>query len=299
MSNALKNIRRSPYQALSAILVLGANFFVISILTLVLLISQTILIHFETRPQIIAYLSDTAKQEDVNQTINSIAATLLVKDIRYISKEEALKLYKQSVGDDPNLLGTVTQLGEITADVLPASIEVSVKDPADFDKIISILNKSEVVSSTPKGDKEIDFPRDVFSELTEWTKAVRIFGIAIISAISLASILTTFIIITIKIASRRQETRTLKLIGAKNFYIAKPYLIESVVYTCSGSLIGWVLCLIVSLYSTPFLAERLMGIVTLPIPFPTLIAELAGLLTFAIALGLLSGFIAALKILRK
>ena len=58
MKTALKNIRRTPYQALAAVLVLSFNLFIVAVFLLVTLASQVILTHFETRPQEIPYLQN-------------------------------------------------------------------------------------------------------------------------------------------------------------------------------------------------------------------------------------------------
>ena len=63
LKTTLKHIRRSPYQALAAIAVMTATFFVANIFTLVALGSQAVLQHFETKPQVIAYLKDPSAAE--------------------------------------------------------------------------------------------------------------------------------------------------------------------------------------------------------------------------------------------
>ena len=61
INTALKNIRRSPYQALAAVSMTGLTVFVVSLFALVSLASQLILTSFETKPQVIAYLADEHK----------------------------------------------------------------------------------------------------------------------------------------------------------------------------------------------------------------------------------------------
>jgi len=299
MNTALKNIRRSPYQALAAIIVTSLTLFIIAAFALVSLASQTILNHFETRPQIIAYLKDDHTSEQVNELTTILASTNKIKTTSYISKDEALKIYKESVGNDPLLLGTVTDLGLVTADILPASLEITVHNPKDFDEIASVLEQADIVSSTPKGQKEIDFPKDVIDELTRWTKAIRTGGLILISVLSLTSILTIMIISSLKIASRRVEIGTLKLLGAKKFFVLKPYLLESVIYGLSSALISWLFIYIALLYSTPFFAQRLGDIINLPVS-PLIIFLLLGLLiVFSIILSLISSLWASLRFLKR
>ncbi len=295
----IKHIRRTPYQAISAIVVLTVTFFVSIIFALVAIGSQITLKHFETRPQAIAYLKNEVTQEQINPLKNKLESTGKTESVRYVSKTEALAIYRENVGDDPLLLGTVTDLSAVTADILPASIEIAVTDPDYFPEIVKILQESDLVDANAKGEKDIDFPQDIVSELTAWTKGIRLGGLTLIFALAFSSILTIMIIISMKIGHRRLEISTMKLLGANNSYIATPYIIESVIYSVIGSLFGWLGAYIAFLYATPFLAPRLTGIIFLP-PSPLFMFEvLAGALLTALLLGLFSGSLAVGRFLAR
>ncbi|KKT45685.1 MAG: Efflux ABC transporter, permease protein [Candidatus Collierbacteria bacterium GW2011_GWF2_44_15] len=299
MLTAFKNIRRSPYQALSAIFVVSITMFIVAMFALVSVASQEILLTFETKPQIIAYLKDGHTPDQVNELLTQLSTTQGVKKAIYISKQDALELYKESVGNDPMLLGTVTDWGIVTADILPASVEITAQTPKSFNSISSVLERSEIVSTTPQGKKEIDFPQDVVAELTKWTNAIRVAGLIMVAALTLVSILTIVIIISMKISGRKLEITTLKLLGARNFYIIKPYIQESFLYGVSGALIGWLTAYIALLYSTPFLSPRIGTIITFPVPFIIMLILLGGMLTFSAALALVSGFFASTRFVKR
>lgn len=299
MNTALKNIRRTPFQALSAVFVVSITLFVVGIFSLVTLASHTILLNFETKPQIIAYLKDGHTTDQVAGLISSLTSTQGVKNAIYISKQDALELYKKSVGNDPILLGTVTDWGIVTADILPASVEITASNPRTFETIVSILEKSDIISETPTGNREIDFPQDVISELTKWTNAIRMAGLLLIVALTIVCILTIMIIISMKISSRRVEIGTLKLLGAQNFYIIKPYLLESVIYGVVGAFFGWVMSYITLLYSTPFLAPRLGGVVSFPVRPEIVFGLLLSLLVFGLILSTISSLFAAARFVKR
>jgi len=299
MSTAIKNIRRSPYQALSAIFIVSLTLFIVGIFGLVTAASQEILNNFETKPQIIAYLKDGHTTEQVGGLLSSLNSTSGVKKAVYISKNDALELYKKSVGNDPVLLGTVTDWGIVTADILPASIEITAEKPDLFKNIAATLEKSDIVSVTPTGKKEIDFPQDVITELTKWTNAIRMGGLVLVIALTLVAILTIMTIISMKISSRRFEISTFKLMGAKNLYIIKPYLQESVIYGLVGSIVGWLGCLVTILYTTPFLAPRIGSIISFPIPFMAMFILFGALVLFGLIISFLSSLFAATRFVNR
>jgi cell division transport system permease protein len=299
MSTALKNIRRSPYQAISAIFIVSLTIFIVGIFGLVTAASQVILNNFETKPQIIAYLKDGHTTEQGGGLLSSLNSTSGVKKAIYISKEDALELYKKSVGNDPVLLGTVTDWGIVTADILPASIEITAQNPDSFKNIASTLEKNDIISVTPQGKKEIDYPQDVIAELTKWTNAIRMGGLVLVIALTLVAILTIMTIISMKISSRRFEISTFKLMGARNLYIIKPYLQESVIYGLTGAVIGWLGCFVILLYSTPFLAPRIGSIISFPIPFITIAILFGALIVFGLIISFLSSLFAATRFVNR
>lgn len=299
MSTALKNIRRSPYQALSAIFIVSLTIFIVGIFGLVTLASQEILNNFETKPQIIAYLKDGHTTEQVGGLLSSLNSTTGVKKAIYISKDDALELYKKSVGNDPVLLGTVTDWGIVTADILPASVEITAQNPNSFKNIAATLEKSDIISVTPQGKKEIDYPQDVITELTKWTNAIRMGGLVLVIALTLVAILTIMTIISMKISSRRFEISTYKLMGAKNIYIIKPYLQESVIYGLTGATIGWLGCFVALLYTTPFLAPRIGSIISFPIPYMVFLILFGALVVFGLIISFLSSLFAATRFVNR
>ena len=111
--------------------------------------------------------------------------------------------------------------------------------------------------------------------------------------------MTIIVIISMKIGNRRTEINTMKLLGAKATFILKPYLQESVIYGASGALIGWVASYITLLYTTPFLASRLSGIITLPVDFSLMILLLLALVIGFTILGFISGWLAAVRFVKR
>ena len=299
MNTAFKNIRRSPYQALAAIFIVSLTLFIVGVFSLVTVASQVILNNFETKPQIIAYLKDGHTTEQVGGLLGSLNNTEGVKKAVYVSKEDALQLYKKSVGNDPVLLGTVTDWGIVTADILPASIEITAANPDAFKNIAATLEKSDIISVTPQGKKEIDYPQDVITELTKWTTALRTGGLGLVIALTFVAVITIMTIISMKISSRRFEISTFKLMGARNLYIVKPYIFESIVYGVIGSIFGWLGCFIALLYSTPFLSPRLGSIISFPVPFTYMLILLGGMLVFGLLISFVGSLIAATRFVKR
>ena len=135
LSTARRNIRRSPYQAFAAILIMTLTFLVVSFFTFLLVGSSKIVNFFESKPQVTAFFKNDAPQADINGLENQLSKSGKVASIKYLSKEDALNIYREQNKDDPLLLDLVT------ADVLPASIEVQATKAEKLDDLAGIVNK--------------------------------------------------------------------------------------------------------------------------------------------------------------
>jgi cell division transport system permease protein len=299
MKTALNNIRRSPFQAIAAIFVVTLTMFIVGVFGLVTLATRSLLLSFETKPQVIAYLKDGHTMTQVGSLINSLVSSPGIKNAVYISKDDALNLYKTSVSNDPVLLGSVTDWGIVTAEILPASVEITASDPSAFPAAVSILEQSEIVNINQQNKKDIDFPQDIISELTRWTNGIRTSGIILVVTLSFVCILTMVIIVSMKISSRRTEIGTMKLLGASNSYIIKPYLQETIVYGLVGGFFGWIFTFISILYSTPFIAPRLSGIIEFPISYTIIFALLLALVLLGTTMSFFSGLFATTRFVKR
>jgi len=285
IKSSLRNIRRSPYQAFAAVLIMMLTFLTISFFTFLLTGSSKIINFFESKPQVTAFFKNETKQKDINALEVKIKNTGKISSVEFVSKQEALKIYKQQNKDDPLLLDLVT------ADILPASLEISTFKISDLSGISEMLKESSIVS-------EVIFQKDIVSTLVSWTSAVRKIGSGLIIVLSLVSTFIMITIIGIRISQRKEDIEIMRLIGASNWYIRWPFLFEGMFYAAVGAAIGWMVASLALWYSAPFLSSFLRGIPILPVSPIFLLEVLLAELIFAIILGFLSSFLAVLRYLR-
>jgi cell division transport system permease protein len=279
------HIRRSPYQALAAVLIMMLTFFVISIFAFITYGSSKIILYFESKPQVTAFFKNDAKQENIEAVKKQVESTGKIAKIKFVSKEEALQIYKEQNKNDPLLLELVT------SDILPASLEISTKDIEDLAKVSDSIKNSPYIS-------EVVFQKDVVSKLTEWTGALRKVGFAFIVVLLLDSVFIMVTIIGIRIAQRREEIEIMRLLGATSWYVRWPFIFEGMFYGVTSAFFGWVVAAIALLYATPYLISFLGNIAIFPIPLVHLFALLGIEFLFAMILGAFSSFLAVLRYLK-
>ena len=175
-ASALTTIRRTPYQALSAILMVMVTFIVGYSLSLMILGGQIVIQYFESQPQVIAFFELSVGQTQIDKLSQDVAQDPSVKEVKVVTQDEALKLYQNENKDDQLLLELVT------ADILPASIEVSAYQVDDLAKITDKLQNLD-------GIDEVVYQKDVIEALSSWTKGIRLVGLITATVLTIISFL--------------------------------------------------------------------------------------------------------------
>ncbi|MFZ5438064.1 MAG: cell division protein FtsX [Patescibacteria group bacterium] len=286
LQDALVAIRRSPYQSTLALLVITVTFFVGYVFSLFILGTDTVLKFFETRPQVIAFFEVGTASTEVDRIAEEMKSKSYVAEVKIVSKEQALEFYKQDHKDNPLLLELVT------ADILPASIEVSGKDATSL-----ALIQEDLASF--KGVDDVVYQEDIIKNIQQWTSAVRAVGLAVTSTLGLVSFLVIVTLMSMKISARRHAIAVMKVIGATNWYVSGPFVMEGALYGVMGSLLGWGVMYGFLLYATPWLQSFLGVIVSFPLSIDFFIYQLGVGTLLAVMLGAGASLMAARRMLKR
>ncbi len=239
LNTAWHHIRRSPFQTTGTLLVMILNFFVLTSFMIISLGLSTTLNFFETKPEITIFLKDNIDSKTIENVQKELSNYSGVREIRYISKEKALELYKEQNKNKPLLLEMVT------ANILPASFEVSANSQETLSQIAqNFSGKTTIVD-------EIIYPEDVIKPLLNITETLRKFGAGLIAVLSTISFILVVSSITMKITSRKDEIFVSRLLGANKWYIKAPFLYEGIFYGIVSSLLGWGISFGVAWYMSP------------------------------------------------
>lgn len=234
-SHTWRHIRRSPFQSLIAFTTIFVSFFVFTIFLFLNFGLSSLLSHFESKPEITIFLKDGLSKSTLDSVQADLSSYPDVKEIRYVSKETALNIYKDLNKDNPLL----TEM--VTSSILPASFEVSAKNPKALELIAqNYTAKSEIVD-------EIVYQKDIIQSLLFWTNLIRRFGIISIIVLGSISFFMIFIIIGLKITNRKDEINISRLLGASQFYVKKPFLLEGTLYGAIGSFLAYLTVFLVFL----------------------------------------------------
>ncbi len=274
MLSTWTHIRRSPYQSMAAVLTMFLTFLLGGMFFLATVSSALVLQFFESKPQITVFFADRATLEDADGLKKTLDATGKVLSTKYVSKEDALAIYREQNKNDPLLLEMVT------ADILPASLEVSAADP-------SYLSELEPAIRAANGVEEVVFQKDVVDTLLAWTNAIRIVGITLAALLAMDSLLIIMTVISMKIALKKDEIEILNLVGASPWYIRMPFVIEGGLYGAIGAFASWVIITGIIVWVQPVIISFLG---TIP-AVATVLGSLGSLAFFVTASGFLTAML--------
>jgi len=298
LKTALGYIRRAPFQAMAAIFVLTLTFFVTTLVAILTYSSSKLISYFETRPQVIAFLKDSVKEDEVATLQHKLEADVRVKEVKYVSKEEALSIYKKATSDNP-LLGEL-----VSPSIFPASLEFSVKDLTFAQEIIDEVKGEGIVDSVGftaalGGESSL---RDVVGRLKTITTYVKVGGGVFVGILALTSFTVLLVIISMRMTTRREEIEILNLIGATRGFIRSPIVLEALIYAVTGAVVGWITAFITVLYLAPSAVVYFGEIPVLPKDTLSLLGLfgiiLAGELLFGLILGTGGSLLAVSRVRR-
>lgn len=271
-----KRVRRNPYNALGAILVMYLTFFVGGIFILVSLASTVIIHYYETRPNITGFLKDDTTTTQIESLKSNVQKIASVTKVKYVSKDDALQIYKERNKNEPALLEFVT------SDILPSSVEISSNNITDFEKIASTLKNEPQVA-------KVVYYQEIINTLIKVTSTVRIVGLAIITFLLLTSVTVTLVVIGLNISLHKEEIEIMKLVGATKSYVRTPFLMEGIFYGFVSAILAVLSLAIAYPFISPLLEKAFS-----PIPlFPTGPLVFLYILAAEMFLGFLIGSIGA------
>ena len=172
------------------------------------------------------YLKDDVNQEQTDNLIGQITALDTVENVEYVSKEEALEIYRDDNKDNLDLLLAISQ----TDNPLPATIKIKPVDPGQIEPIRELLESDNIKSlqsdeTSYSGDRKEAI--DKISQATAFFRRAVFIGVIIFAVISMLIIFNT---IQMAIFNRRDELQIMRLLGASTWYIKGPFIVETMMY---------------------------------------------------------------------
>jgi cell division transport system permease protein len=292
----ISSFRRNWVMSLVAVSIIYISLLLVGAFFLTSSVLNTIVTSFEAKVSVQVFVKDSALPADIEALQTSIQHMPNVKSISYVTKDQALARFKERTKNSPQLVE------QLRGNPLPASIEVALVDPRQVQSVVNLIVKDPNTAKVVKNPaspltSDIRYGQNVVQNLFAATGIVRMFAAAFLILLLAVSLVLIGNTIRLAIYSRRREIGIMRLVGASNWFIRTPFLLEGVLQALIGSILAIITLLAAQAFIVPWLQENLKF---LPVSIGgATFAQLAGLLIISgVVIGLLGSGTAVRRYLK-
>ena len=230
-----KSIRRNGFMSFASISTVAVSLLVLGMFLMIFLNTNNLAQYLENQVQISVYMQDSATDKELASVKDKLTKMPGVLKVTQVSKQEALERFRKRLGDQDQLLNS---LGK--ENPFPNSFEVQVDNPERIKVLtpqIGQLNKVETAK----------FGQEVVEHLFQLTKILRFGGILLVVFLAMATLFIISNTIRLTVFARRKEVIIMKYVGATDWFIRWPFILEGMTLGFFGAVVAFIL--INSIYS--------------------------------------------------
>ncbi|PLX99256.1 MAG: ABC transporter permease [Desulfuromonas sp.] len=278
---ALRNMRQWPLLCTASILTMAVALATVATFFLVVVNIEQLAERWTNEIQVIAYLQDVPKQQDLPGLIKELKNYPEVEQVTYVSQAKAMKRFSERLGNDADLLEGVR------SDLLPASFELGLKPEfRTTDGIAGVLEKLESSLAV----EDLRYGQEWLDRFNNFIGMLRFVGALLGAFLLLAALFIVSNTIKLTLYARRDELEIMALVGATMRFIKVPFLLEGAIQGFIGGVIS---LLFLSVFFTLVVSRYLGTFWLTPADFNLVFLTLwqqFGLVLAGVVLGALGSF---------
>lgn len=217
------SFKRNIWMTLASIFTVVLSLFILGFFSIVILNLNKMADTLESQVQISVYLKDDLSQEEIDETKETLSKIEGLQDIKFTTREEAMENFKERLGDQQFLLDALDDTNP-----LPDSFSLTVTSPQQVKTIADTVVALDSVESA-------SYSQDILNHLFNLTHLIRLIGVALIILLTGAAIFIISNTIRLTVFARRKEIAIMKYVGATDWFIRWPFLLEGI---CLGFIGG-------------------------------------------------------------
>lgn len=195
------------------------------------------------------YFVPEIKDESIEEIEEYLKSFPEVLEIENRSKEEVYNTFKGRYKNKPEVLEALEELGE---NPFGPTMFVKTRDPQDYKKIMIAFDVPEYEYLIES--KSFEGQESAIDKLNNITSRIEAVGFGLTFSFAVIAFLVIFNTIRVAINSQKQEIGIKRLVGASNWYIRGPYLLESFIFTCVSVFLTILLVFVSLRYLDPYLS---------------------------------------------
>ena len=220
------SLRRNNWMTFASIGTVAVSLFVLGVFLILVLNMNRLAGMLESQVQISVYLEDHLTDREKRQIGYDIESLQGIDSVTYVDRETAKERLKERLGDQKYLLDALSE-----DNPMPDAFEVTVTTP-------SVVESAAGAIAAMQGVEEAKYGQDVVEHLFDITRLMRIFGFVLMGLLGGATLFIISTTIRLTVFARRKEIAIMKYVGATDWFIRWPFLLEGIVLGCIGGFIA-------------------------------------------------------------
>lgn len=229
------SFKRNTWMTLASVLTVVISLFILGFFSIVVLNLNKLADTLESQVQVSVYLKDDINEDDLDDTKKILEAVEGTQKVNYITRDEAMQNFKDRLGDQQFLLDALDNTNP-----LPNSFTVIVSAPEQVKKVADVAQTLYTVES-------VSYSQDIINHIFNLTHLIRIIGVALIVLLLGAAVFIISNTIRLTVFARRKEIAIMKYVGATDWFIRWPFLLEGIVLGFIGG--GLAASLLIVIYA--------------------------------------------------
>ena len=290
---AWQGLVRNNWLSFTCIAMMAISLIILSSILIFNNASNSLINILKEKMDISIYFKRDVPEEDILRIRDDLIGNEKISKIEYVSQEEALKIFEEKSSRNPTIKKALEELGE---NPLAASLNIKAKDTKYYTEIIDDVNNSAFKDKLITVDLMEN--QRVVERINSLSVGIKLGSILVIIIAAFLSLLISFNTIRMAIYSLKGEIEIMKLVGASNWFIRGPFLLEGALQGIIASFIAILILIPIVMWGSPriesFLAEISMSLYFWSHFWYILLYQTL----FGIFLGILSSFWAMNKYLK-
>ena len=242
LKESLRGFNSAKLSTIASVITITLSLILIALYFTLSFNSNKLIKSIKDKVEIEVFIDDNLSQDDMNAIREKIRTIGGVKQITFVSKDDAAKIFEKEYGKE--------MLDLFESNPLPASFKINLYDEY---KSIDRINKIKAQLSTVQNVNDIVFPEKNLELIEKNTSGFLYINLVVLIIITISSIFLVSNTIRLVISSRRKIISTFKLLGATNSFIMTPFIIEGFLQGFFGGIFASViLYFILIVYSSKF-----------------------------------------------
>jgi cell division transport system permease protein len=282
---ALFSIIRNSWLSAASVGTVAVSLFIVGIFSLLVVNTNELTGGIESSLEIRVYLKENQSRESINKIRGEIEGLPGVSMIDFISRDQALEDMKKSFGDRSDVLE-----GLQNDNPLPDTFKIRAADAEQIPGLAGSIERIE-------GVDQVMFGRGVVEKLVAATRWLRLAGLFVLAVLSIAAVFLISTTIRMSVFARRKEIGIMILLGATNWFVRFPYLLEGMMLGFLGGVLAG-LAVYTGYISLTYHISQTLPFIHLVTDRQTIMSVMGGILGVGLVIGALGSSFSIRKFLK-